>query len=457
MQKTAPHRPSGLSPAPLLTSLAELLHAWLPRQRWFAGKGRAVTDLTLVSTTELYPGCLHLLVRTEHFGLPAHGGTSAPPPDDCYQLLLGVGKSLPPRLAHAVIGRPSKGPLADLIVYDALHDPKAAGMLLERLRAPGTLGPLRFERDAQFAVPAGLAPRLLDAEQSNSSLVYGDSFILKVFRRVQPGINPDLEVPAALARQGCTRVPAPAAWIRTSHPREATLGVLQPFLREADDGWTLALQSLASGRGFTSEAYELGRATAEVHLALSAAFPVEAPSRRRNGRLAEGMSERLDAAARSVPELRPYAAGLWSAFDTLAALESAVRPAQRIHGDLHLGQVLRAGRQWSVIDFEGEPARPLAERRRVQSPIRDVAGMLRSFDYAALSRHPWRPEWAQHCREAFCAGYAAEADWDPREEPELLRAYETDRAVYEVLYEARHRPDWLPVPMAAVKRLAEGR
>ncbi|MFE9767708.1 maltokinase [Streptomyces sp. NPDC005808] len=457
MQKTAPHRPSGLSTAPLLTSLAELLHAWLPRQRWFAGKGRAVTDLTLVSTTELYPGCLHLLVRTELFGQPAHGRTGTPPPDDCYQLLLGMGKALPPSLAHAVIGRPSKGPLADLIVYDALHDPKAAGMLLERLRTTGTAGPLRFERDARFAVPAGLAPRLLDAEQSNSSLVYGDSFILKVFRRVQPGINPDLEVPAALARQGCTRVPAPAAWIRTSYPREATLGVLQPFLREADDGWTLALQSLASGRGFTAEAYELGRATAEVHLALATAFPVDVPSLRQNRRLAEGMSERLGAAARSVSELRPYAPGLQSAFDTLAALESAVRPAQRIHGDLHLGQVLRAGRQWSVIDFEGEPARPLAERRRVQSPIRDVAGMLRSFDYAALSRHPWRPEWAQHCREAFCAGYAAEADWDPREEPELLRAYETDRAVYEVLYEARHRPDWLPVPMAAVKRLAEGR
>ncbi|WP_371596375.1 maltokinase [Streptomyces sp. NBC_00564] len=455
MPNTALHRPSGLSAAPLVTSLAELLRAWLPRQRWFAGKGRPVTDLTLVSTTELYPGCLHLLVRTEHLGQPAHGGNGTPPPDDCYQLLLGVGKALPPRLAHAVIGRPSAGPLADLIVYDALHDPKAAGMLLERLRTPGTAGPLRFERDARVAVPAGLAPRLLDAEQSNSSLVYGDSFILKIFRRVQPGINPDLEVPWALARQGCTRVPAPVAWIRTSHPREATLGVLQPFLREADDGWTLALRSLTSGREFTDEAYELGRATAEVHLALATAFPVDTPSRRQNRLLAEGMSERLDAATRSVPELRPYASGLRSAFATLAALESAVRPAQRIHGDLHLGQVLRAGRRWSVIDFEGEPARPLAERRRVQSPIRDVAGMLRSFDYAARSRHPWRPEWARYCREAFCAGYATEAEWDPREEPELLRAYETDRAVYEVLYEARHRPDWLPVPMAAVKRLAE--
>ncbi|MFE2534046.1 maltokinase [Streptomyces sp. NPDC059371] len=455
MANTALQRPSGLDTAPLLTSLAELLRAWLPRQRWFAGKGRPVTDLTLLSTTELYPGCLHLLVRTEHLGPPAHGTAGTPAAEDCYQLLLGVREVLPPRLAHAFIGRASAGPLADLTVYDAFHDPKAAGLLLERLRRSGTAGPLRFERDPRVTVPSGLAPRLLDAEQSNTSLVYGDAFILKVFRRVQPGINPDLEVPRALARQGCTRVPAPAAWFRTSEPQEATLGVLQPYLRGAADGWALALESLGSRHDFTGEAYELGRATAEVHLTLAEAFPVDAPSPYRNKRLAEAMHGRLDSAVRSVPELRPHAPGLRSAFDALAALDSAVRPAQRIHGDLHLGQVLRAGQRWSVIDFEGEPARPISERRRVQSPVRDVAGMLRSFDYAARSRQPWRPEWAERCREAFCAGYAAAAAWDPREEPELLRAYETDRAVYEVLYEARHRPDWLPVPMAAVGRLAD--
>ncbi|MCX5137000.1 phosphotransferase [Streptomyces sp. NPDC102256] len=457
MAKTALHRPSGLGPAPLLTSLAEMLRAWLPRQRWFAGKGRPVTDLTLVSSTELYPGCLHLLVRTEHLGSPAHSGAGTPPAEDCYQLLLGVRKVLPPQLAHAFIGRASTGPLAELTVYDAFHDPKAAGLLLERLRVPGSAGPLCFERDPRVTVPGGLAPRLLDAEQSNSSLVYGDAFILKVFRRVQPGINPDLEVPRALARQGCTRVPPPAAWFRTSEPQDATLGVLQPYLRDAADGWTLALASLTSENDFTEEAYELGRATAEVHLALATAFPLDPPSPGGNKRLAGAMHERLDAAVRSVSELQPHAEGLRSAFDALAGLDSAVRPAQRIHGDLHLGQVLRAGQRWSVIDFEGEPARPISERRRVQSPVRDVAGMLRSFDYAARSRQPWRPEWADRCREAFCAGYAVAAAWDPREEPELLRAYETDRAVYEVLYEARHRPDWLAVPMAAVGRLATAR
>ncbi|MGW7268786.1 maltokinase N-terminal cap-like domain-containing protein [Streptomyces sp. NPDC054842] len=455
MPKTALQRPSSLDRAPLLSSLAELLHAWLPRQRWFAGKGRTITDLTLLSVTELHPGCLHLLVRAVHEGPPAgRGPAGSPPPDDCYQLLLGVREFLPPKLAHAVIGRADEGPLAGLMVYDALQDSEAAGLLLERLRHPGTAGPLRFERDTRVPLPHGLAPRLLDAEQSNTSLVYGDSFILKVFRRIQPGVNPDLEVPASLARQGCTRVPAPAAWFQTSYPEQATLGVLQPYLRDATDGWALALETLTSERDFTQEAYALGRATAEVHLALAKAFPLDTPTRRHNRRLAEAMTERLHATARSVPALLPYVPGLQSAYDALARLDTA-RPAQRIHGDLHLGQVLRTGRRWFVIDFEGEPARPLAERRRAQSPARDVAGMLRSFDYAARSRRPWRPEWAQRCREAYCAGYAAEARWDPREEPEVLRAYETDRAVYEVLYEARHRPDWLPVPMAAITRLAE--
>jgi len=450
MPNTATLRPSGLGAGSLLTSLADLLHGWLPRQRWFAGKGRPVTELALLSVTELHPGCLHLLVHAGHADPPS----GEHPLHDCYQLLLGAHETLPPHLAPAVIGRPTEGPLAGLMVYDALQDPHSAALLLERLRAPGTAGSLAFERDPKVLLPSGLAPRPLDAEQSNSSVVYGDTYILKVFRRVQPGINPDLEVPGALARQGCTRVPAPVAWVRTSLPWDATLAVLQPYLRGAEDGWTLALRTLVSGADFTDEAYELGRATAEVHLALAAAFPLEYPDRRQHRKLAAAMRDRVEAVARAVPQLQPYVPALSSAVEALAGLDAA-RPAQRIHGDLHLGQVLRTGGHWHLIDFEGEPARPLPERRRAQSPIRDVAGMLRSFDYAARTGRPWRPEWSQRCREAYCAGYAAAAGWDPRQEPELLRAHETDRAVYEVLYEARHRPDWLPVPMAAITRLAE--
>ncbi|MDN3248421.1 maltokinase [Streptomyces mutabilis] len=449
MPKTAPLRPRRTRLTEPMASLGELLREWLPRQRWFAGKDRPVAELGLLSMTELFPGCLHLLVHTGHGPVPAPGG--APPAGDCYQLLLGVREHPSPRLGRAVIGQVQDGPLAGRTVYDALHDPRTAQLLLERLRHPGKAGPLRFEADPSRPVPGGLAPRLLDAEQSNSSLIYGDEFILKLFRRIQPGVNPDLEVPDALARQGCGRVPAPVAWMRTTHPYEATLGVLQPFLNDASDGWTLSLNALASGDDFTLQAHELGQAMADVHLALADAFPSGAPGE--NDRTAAAMTERLTAAAHCVPALQPFVPGLRAAFAALSTCDSGP-PAQRIHGDLHLGQVLRAGRDWFVIDFEGEPSRPLSERRSAHSPVRDIAGMLRSFDYAARQRRPWRPEWARRCREAFCAGYAARAGWDPRKKHGLLRAYETDRAVYEVLYEARHRPDWLPVPMAAIERLA---
>ena len=449
MPKTAPLRPRRRQLAEPMASLGELLREWLPHQRWFAGKERPVAELGLLSMTELFPGCLHLLVHTGQGPVPAPGG--APSAGDCYQLLLGVREQPSPRLGRAIIGQVQDGPLAGRTVYDALHDPRTAQLLLERLRHPGKAGPLRFESDPARPVPGGLAPRLLDAEQSNSSLIYGDEFILKLFRRVQPGVNPDLEVPDALARQGCGRVPAPVAWMRTTHPYEATLGVLQPFLHDASDGWTLSLNALASGDDFTVQAHELGQAMGDVHLALASAFPAGAPGE--NGRTAAAMTERLTAAAHCVPALQPFVPGLRAAFAALSTCDSGP-PAQRIHGDLHLGQVLRAGRDWFVIDFEGEPSRPLAERRSAHSPVRDIAGMLRSFDYAARQRRPWRPEWARRCREAFCAGYAARAGWDPRKKHGLLRAYETDRAVYEVLYEARHRPDWLPVPMAAIERLA---
>ncbi|MFF3765025.1 maltokinase [Streptomyces sp. NPDC001922] len=518
----------------LLPSLVPLLREWLPRQRWFAGKGRPITGFSLVSATELLPsapggpapGLLHLLVRAEQSG---GAPPDRPAPPDCYQLLLGVRSDPPPQLAHAVIGRPGGGPLDGRTVYDALQDPRLAGLLLERLRAPGRIGTLRFTRAPSTAIPSGLLPRPVTTEQSNSSVVYGDAYILKVFRRVGLGTNPDLELPLTLARAGCGRVPHPTAWfetdpgpaggltgsgraprvrhsvsaeatapgpagnsgpgavregavreaaaregaVREAAAREAaaapeaepmTLGILQPFLPGSADGWQLALNSLSVRADFTGAARALGRATAEVHTALASALPTAVLRRQQIDLLAAGMTERLEAAAAAVPALRPYREPLRAAFDAFAALGRRGRawPAQRIHGDLHLGQTLRTAHdgRWALIDFEGEPARPIAERRRPQPVARDIAGMLRSFDYAARTHRPapgtsaWSQEWAARNRAAYCEGYAAAAGADPRDEPELMRAYETDKAVYEVLYEARHRPDWLPVPMAAIHRLA---
>ncbi|MFF3553360.1 maltokinase [Streptomyces tsukubensis] len=468
MSEAAATRTPVARPSPLLTSLAPLLRSWLPDRRWFAGKGRPVTGFSLVSAAELLPvagtgpggdgpGLLHLLVAV-HQDEP---GAAGPParPADCYQLLLGVRRTLPPRLAPALIGRPATGPLAGRTVYEGLRDPRLTELLLERLRTPGPHGPLRFARSGGApAVPGGLPARPLDAEQSNTSLVYGDAYILKVLRRVEPGPHPDLELPLAIARAGCDRVPLPVAWYESADPHPYTLGVLQPYLSGSRDGWQLALEALAAGRPFTGEARELGRVTAEVHTALAAELPTVTLGPALTARLAAGMSSRLDEAALAVPALLPYLPRLRTAFDALAALGRSTagtgHRAQRVHGDLHLGQTLRSGAYWSVIDFEGEPARPLAERRTPQPPVRDIAGMLRSFDYAARTHRPWNPSWADGCRAAYCEGYAEVSGRDPRAEPALLRAYETDKAVYEVVYEARHRPDWLPVPMAAIDRLA---
>ncbi|MFD3505397.1 phosphotransferase [Streptomyces sp. NPDC058676] len=440
----------------LLASLDPLLREWLPRQRWFAGKGRPVTGFSLVAATELLPptakqGLYHLLVRAHQpltLGSPPH-------PGDCYQLLIGAREALPPRLAPALIGHVDEGPLAGHTVYDALHDPRPAELLLEAVRRRARIGGLRFDRDPHQEIRDGLVPRVMTAEQSNSSIVYGDTFILKLLRRIVPGTNPDLELPLALAREGCPRVPAPTGWLRAELAGESyVLGVLQPFVQGASDGWELALRELAKSEDFSAEARSLGRATAEVHTALARALPTATLGHSQVEPLVDGMIERLEAAAQAVPALRPHAPGLRTAFTALAdlAAEGRTWTAQRIHGDLHLGQCLRSpSGQWSLIDFEGEPSKPLAERRMPQPPARDVAGMLRSFDYAAHSTDQPVPGWADACRAAYCSGYAEVSGVDPRTDPVLLRAYETDKAIYEVVYEARHRPDWLPVPMAAIK------
>jgi maltokinase len=450
----------------------DVLAAWLVKQRWFAGKGRTVHDLAVVADTEIIPGdpgLRHLLVTV------SHGATS-----DCYQLFIGLRARLPARLRHAQIGS-----YEGMTAYDALHDSDLTRTLLDAIVADRSVGALRFCRipgvELAWAEP-GLDSLVLTGEQSNTSLVFGESAIFKVFRRVAPGPNPDLEVAAALADLGSTHIAEPYGWVETRIDGATTvLAILSRYLRAASDGWALAATSVRdlyawygaggvapvdgageAGGDFAGEAERLGVATAQVHADLAEAFGTSELEPDAIRELAEQMFRRLDMAIAAVPELGASADRIGAAYSSLAKLTEPV-PAQRVHGDYHLGQVMRTQTGWVVLDFEGEPASPLAQRRARSSPLRDVAGMLRSFDYAArhqLLGHPERVslaqvagDWVQRNGEAFCAGYAAAGGLDPARNAVLLRALLLDKAVYEVIYEARNRPNWLVIPLESIAEM----
>jgi len=449
----------------------DTLATWLVKQRWFAGKGRTVHDLAVVADNEIIPGdpgLRHLLVTV------SHGATS-----DCYQLFIGSRARLPARLRHARIGTHQ-----GLQIYDGLHDSALTRTLLDAIVADRTVGTLRFCRIPGAGISwdswdswgePGLDSLVLTGEQSNTSLVFGESAIFKVFRRVTPGPNPDLEVASALAKLGSSHIAEPYGWVETRMDGATTvLAILSRYLRAASDGWSLAATSVRdlyateearaaeAGGDFAGEAERLGAATAQVHQDLAEAFGRSELEPEAIRELAEQMYRRLDIAIATVPELARHADKIGDAYSHLAKLIEPT-PAQRVHGDYHLGQVMRTQTGWVVLDFEGEPASPLAQRRARSSPLRDVAGMLRSFDYAArhqllthpdaASLAPKASDWVRRNSDAFCAGYAAAGGLDPAENSVLLRAMLLDKAVYEVIYEARHRPTWIPIPLESIAEL----
>jgi maltokinase len=458
--------------------VADMLATWLPHQRWFPGRGTSLSELAIVSDVTLRtgdPALRHLIVETVLHGEPAR-----------FQVLVGYRSDLPEELADAIIGRQD-----GVACYDALHDPELADVLLRGITEQRLAEHLRFVREPAAPqlpayrpdAPGRTAGRLLGAEQSNTSLVFGDQAILKVLRRLFPGANPDLEVADGLARLGSAHVAAPFGWIETDLDGEPVLlAVLSQFLSGASDGWTLALAALHrlyarygavgqdnltervtaddhEGNGsapFTTQAGLLGQATAELHADMARAFGSRAMTAAELAGLAAAMHGKLSDAIAVLPALRDHEARIRSAYDAVADFDRPV-PVQRIHGDYHLGQVLRASQGWVALDFEGEPAVPLAVRRALAPALRDVAGMLRSFDYAARHQLIGRPAddpvaavaaaWVRQCQDAFCASYAAGGGTDPDSHATLLRALTLEKAVYEVIYEYRHRPSWLPIPL----------
>ncbi|MCW0215151.1 MAG: aminoglycoside phosphotransferase [Pseudonocardia sp.] len=439
------------------------LPEYLTRQRWFAAKGRPVSAVSVASVTPLVESgelLLDLCLLRIDFG-------DSPAPDH-YQLLVGRRSEPAPDLEYATIGA-----VGDRIAYDAMWDQDATRWLLNAIRESRSAGDVRFVPEPGAEIPADMPGRILGVEQSNTSVAYGDRSILKLFRRIAPGLNPDLELHRALRRVGSEQVAGLQGAVEgLLDGRPATLGMLQDFAGNSAEGWAMALASVRDlfaeadlyasevGGDFAGEAQRLGETVAIVHKELAEALGT---GTRDGAELGSALTARLAVAAAQVPDLEAFVPGIRAVYESL----SGPVPTQRVHGDLHLGQTLRTPYGWLILDFEGEPSSSLAERTRPDSPLRDVAGMLRSFDYAAYHQvartgasegeeHQLQQradEWASRNRAAFCDGYAAGAGADPREQETVLKAFELDKAVYEVVYETRSRPTWAPIPLGSIARL----
>lgn len=457
----------------------EQLAIWMSEQRWYAGKGRIPNPKLLGRLTLSDPAVaarIGVLVVLDEAERPV-----------LYQLPLTVRLTPVPVLKPALVAT-LEGE-TPLYFYDGPHDPVFARGLLRLILDGGAAvgqpvaatGVRPFSARGHLSLPQPpteiTSSRVFGGEQSNSSIIYeladadGEPLrpvICKIFRTLQHGDNPDVVLLEALGAAGSRVVPqsfghVSGRWADLGGGDDAVadgqLAFAQEFLPEGEDAWRIALRAAEEGRDFTIAARALGEATAEVHETLANALSATPCSPEDIAAAMTSMKRRLGLAIAEVPVL----AGLRGAIEAVYARAAASPwPAmQRIHGDLHLGQVLAVpGRGWVLLDFEGEPLRPMAERNRPDLPLRDVAGMLRSFDYVAGAEslnHPGLPvaEWALACRRAFVGGYSARTGHDLRANRVLLDAFEIDKAVYEALYEARNRPSWLSIPVAAITRLAE--
>ena len=451
-----------------------LLTEFVPRQRWFAAKNLDRGPFTILSRTPM-PDQLHGgPIEQVLFAVQTPVGVQR------YQMWIGWSRTLP----DSVGPQAHVGDLDGWTAYDALQDPHVAGVLLGAIARDADVGELEFRSEPGVIIDTSLPGLVIGAEQSNTSIVYGQQAILKMFRRLEAGPNPDAEIHRALSAAGSAHVAKPLGVITGPLAGQATtLGLLTEFFANSAEGWAMATASVRDllsegdltadevGGDFAAEADRLGQAVAEVHADLAAAFGAEAADPGEARRIIEQMIAGAEAAIALVPELAEHRVAILTTFGR-AADHSAGLTLQRIHGDLHLGQVLRTLHGWSIIDFEGEPSKPLDYRRARHSPLRDIAGMLRSFDYAARgqtiagagtdpddpaqAQHKYRAaEWATRNRTAFADGYARAAGHDPRAAGSLLTAFELDKAIYEVLYEHGHRPHWVPIPMQAVSALTQ--
>ena len=445
----------------------EKLADWLLDRRWFGSKARDVASIHVLDVVAVHDGPPALSSALVEARYP--GGTH-----DVYQLLLGVGSN---GGDDAVIDD-----VRGVTVYDAFADPRACellgGLLREGAELHGEHARVEFHWLEGVEPPRpGADVRPIGAEQSNTSIVFDDKLVLKAFRRVEAGDNPELEMLRFLSERDFPHVAELGGWYQyEGELMDATFGVVQRFVPNARDGWELALDELGDDpERFVTRLRDLGAVIGRMHTVLASdptdpAFAPEDPSDESLALLTATIDEEIESLFLELPEIdavAPIAGHAAEVRDRLQLLSHVGARGKliRTHGDLHLGQTMLGDEGWVVLDFEGEPARPLLERRRKRSPLRDVAGMLRSFAYAAsaseLQRGLTAPEgWEERARASFQAGYLAAVDsvlMPPGEAPTrtMLSIFELEKAVYELRYELNNRPDWVRIPVAGIARLLE--
>jgi maltokinase len=442
----------------------EALREFVLGQRWFGSKSREIGHVTVVAAPVVRADELALALALVEIRF--HAGTH-----ELYHVPIGFRRAWDGEAIAAVEG---------WTAYDALSDPELARELMRRIWSQadvaGGEAMLEFRSTAEHESDVENV-RPMGAEQSNTSLVLDDDIVLKAYRRVEAGVNPELEVLRFLTETGFPSIPALNGWIAyVGTPLEATLAIAQDYVRSEGDGWELALRALEAGEGddFIEQLVLLGETTGAMHSALASnpsdpTFSPEEPSAEALGLLTASVDEEIEELFATLPELvelEPIAGRGEEVREQLRGMThvGAVGRVIRTHGDYHLGQAIWNGDSWVILDFEGEPARSVVERRRKRSPLRDVAGMLRSFAYAAsaaeLERGVEPPEgWEERARDAFLSGYLAEVDANlipsGSSFDRLLSVFELEKAVYELRYELDNRPDWVRIPVAGILRLLE--
>jgi maltokinase len=446
----------------------DTLRDWVETQRWYASKSRHVTSVELVesATVRAEPPRLVIALLQTGFATGTH---------ELYQLPVGVRP----------VGEDGPGTITETdqwTLYDALSDPEQGRELLRQIDAQSEItteeGVFSFHR-ANGVLDLGDEPdvRPMGVEQSNSSLVFADRLAMKVFRKVEPGLNPELEMLRFLTARGFPNIAPLYGWCEyQGEALAATLLVTQRFLPDGTGGWELALDEIATDPdAFLERLGGLGDVTARMHSVLASdasdpAFSPEEPSEESLSLLTATLDEDIDRLFSRLPDderldsIRGRGQDVQERLSVLSKIGAGGRMI-RTHGDFHLGQTLMTPRGWVILDFEGEPARPLHERRQKRSPLRDVAGMLRSFAYVASAAEMQRgtpaPEgWEERARSAFLEHYleAVEANLLPMGEAavaNLLSVFELEKAVYELRYELDNRPDWVPIPVAGIQRILQ--